>query len=80
MARGFLISLGVCLALVGCGSDSGTSGTVAQQPKTCAQLRRQMEAKQGKGGGFECSIKGHKIDGTYSTGKLTFPHGRGKHR
>lgn len=63
----------VCMVLVGCGSGTGTSGTVARQPKTCAQLRRQAEAKQGKGGNFECLVKGGKVEGRYSTGELKFP-------
>ena len=63
----------VCMVLVGCGSGTGTSGTVARQPKTCAQLRRQAEAKQGEGGNFECLVKSGKVEGRYSTGELKLP-------
>jgi hypothetical protein len=105
MARGLLLSIAVCLALVGCGGGqethpraifraSGPKGTVQVykspgvsttkhqrgKPRTCAQLRRQMEATEGKGGDFECTVNDHKAKGSYSTGELTFPHGRGKHR
>ena len=96
MARVFLLSVAVCLALVGCGGGqethpraifrvSGPKGTVQAykspgvstakhqrgKPRTCAQLRRQMEATEGKGADFECSVNAHKARGKHRQGEFT---------